>query len=88
MAKFTGTLSNGFEYEVDTDVLTNMRFLDMMVEATEDGTLFTRAVRMLFGVEQREALYTHIEEQGKVPTPDLIGELVGEIMMAVPEGKN
>lgn len=90
MAKFTGKLSNGFEYEIDTAVLESMRFIDALADA-EEGTSsspFSHAVKLLLGEKQREALYKHIEDGGEIVTVEMMGNIILEIFEEVPKGKN
>lgn len=84
----TGTLKNGFEYEVDLDKMDSMRFLDLIAEAKEDATAFSRLVKMTFGTEQREALYRHIEAAGEVPTARMLDDILTEIIEQNQELKN
>ena len=88
MARFTGTLKNGFQYDVDSDVLTGMRFLDALADTDENPLLFNKAVRMLLGSDQREELYKHIEENGGTASMEVIADIITEIVESYPQGKN
>lgn len=81
--KLTGTLLNGFEYELDLANARSMRFIDALAEATDENALaFSKAVKILLGDEQREALYKYIEAQGQTPDVEIIANIMGELMQA------
>ena len=85
-----GKLKNGFEFEVDENVLDDMRLIDAMAEAQEDNpTKFSKAILMVLGEDQRNRLYEHIAlEDGRVPIGS-ISEAFVEIFEAMgEEGKN
>lgn len=76
----TGTISNGFHYEFDETRADDMRFVDLIVEATgEESGEFeklhatSKMLDMLLGKEQKKALYDHIgkDYDGRVPSAEL-----------------
>ena len=83
-----GTLKNGFDYEIDPKVFESMELLDAITEAEEDGLNLSRIIRMLFGKEQRKALYDHLKSIGESPDIETVTDIVAEIMGATQEGKN
>ena len=85
-----GKLKNGFEFEVDENVLDDMRLIDAMAEAQDENpTKFSKAILMVLGAEQRDRLYEHIAlENGRVPI-EATSEALVEIFEAMgEEGKN
>ena len=89
MAKITGTLKNGFGYEIDDTVFHSMRFVDALAAAgAGDIAKFSEVIKMLFGEEQREALYCHIEGCGEEPTIEMMDAIITEIGDNIPQGKN
>lgn len=84
----TGTTSTGFEWTVDENVADDIEFMDLIVEAREDGFLLGRVVRKLLGEEQQKALYDHCRaENGRVPV-EAVGAEFEEIVSAIQELKN
>lgn len=85
----TGTLKNGFEFEIEENALDNMELVDAMAEAQEDDpTKFSKAVLILLGKEQRDRLYDHVRKDGRVAISDVTEAFV-EIFQAIGEqGKN
>ena len=56
MAK-KGTLENGFAYEVDENVLDDMRLVDAIAEAEGENPLkVSKVMTMVLGDEQKERL--------------------------------
>lgn len=84
-----GTTGSGFEFEIDSEELTNMEFLDLLAEANEGSALaFSRAVDWMFGKEQKKRLYDHLrDENGKVPI-EAVNAIVEEIMSYEEDTKN
>ena len=64
-----GKLTNGFEFDIDANVLDNMELIDAMAEAqNDDPTKFSEATLLLLGREERKRLYDHLrDENGRVP---------------------
>lgn len=75
--------SSGFEYELNTKNLQDVRFLDALVEMEDPSTKeeqrvvsMIRVIRMILGTEQKDALYARIEKQyGWVPPAAVAKEL-------------
>ena len=83
-----GKLSNGFEYEVDDQLLDNMELIDAIADADEDATAVSALAKMVFG-DQRKALYENLRnEDGRVSVTAIVNA-VKEIFEAFGEqGKN
>ena len=86
----SGTISNGFYFEFDETRADDMRFVDLIVEATskdagdfEKLSATSKMIEMLLGKEQKNALYEHIGKSygGRVPFAEMDKALT-EIMKA------
>ena len=85
----TGTLKNGFEYEIDEGALDNMELIDAMAEAQEDDpTNCSKAVVILLGKEQRDRLYDHVRKDGRVAISDVTEAFVEIFQDIGDQGKN
>ena len=92
----TGTLKNGFVFELDETVADDMRFVDLLAKAMDEKTSVPRqlvalvnVIDMLLGQDQRERLYEHIAKDngGRVPI-EVFRECFAEIMMGGEPLKN
>ncbi len=86
-----GELKNGFKFEYDDKVFHLMRFIDAVADSQkpDKGYAFSDMVRLILGVEQREALYEYIEAKGEEVTAELMGDIVQELTEAAnTEAKN
>lgn len=85
----TGTLSSGFVYQLEDDVLDNMELVDALAEAEDDNAAsWSRIVLLLLGKEQRKALYDHLrKDTGRVPIMAVVS-VVSEILAGTAKGKN
>lgn len=85
-----GKLKNGFSFDVDENALDNMELIDAMAEAQEENpAMFSKAVLLLLGKDQRKMLYDHIrDDNGRVSVEAVTNSFV-EIFEALGEqGKN
>ncbi|MCQ2183253.1 MAG: hypothetical protein MJY89_07640 [Bacteroidales bacterium] len=82
--------ASGFEFEVDDNVLDDMRLIDMLAALMDDDTPeFQKVVAMpklltfILGVEQKNALYKMIADEygGRVPV-EKVSAALGEILTA------
>lgn len=89
MAK-RGELANGFKYEVDENVLDDMRLVDAIAEAEGENPLkVSKVVTMVLGDEQKERLYKSLEnETGRVPVKVAMDALMEIFNRLGEEGKN
>ena len=84
-----GKLENGFEYEVNEDVLDDMELLDAMAEAEEDPLKISVISKKVLGTGQRKRLYDHLRRQdGTVPVEDASQAIVDILMDLGEDGKN
>lgn len=80
-------LSNGFECEVDENILDNMELIDAIAGADDDVTNVSALVKMVFG-DNKKALYDSLREDGRVSVTAIVGA-IKEVFEAVGEqGKN
>lgn len=85
-----GTTESGFEFEIDSEVLDDYEFLELLCQIDEGkASLTAKMVDMLLGAEQKERLKNHIrnEENGRVSAKKML-DTVMEIFNATKEGKN
>lgn len=65
-----GTLENGFEFSIDENRIDDMRFLENLAAMDENPLLMPKVIETMLGKEQKEALYKHLEKDGKVSIGD------------------
>ena len=89
MAK-RGELANGFKYEVDENVLDDMRLVDAIAEAEGENPLkVSKVMTMVLGKEQKERLYKHLENESRRVPVKMVMDALMEIFEAMGEdGKN
>lgn len=65
-------LENGFECTINTDVLDDMEFVDLLADTEDDPLKIGRVALMLLGKEQKKDLYDHLRtEDGRVPVTSM-----------------
>ena len=65
-------LENGFECTINTDVLDDMEFVDLLADTEDDPLKIGRVALMLLGKEQKKNLYDHLHtEDGRVPVTSM-----------------
>lgn len=65
-----GTLDNGFEFAIDENRIDDMRFLEDLAAMDENPLLMPKVIERMLGKEQKEALYKHLEKEGRVSIGD------------------
>ncbi len=85
----TGKITNGFEFEVEEDLMDDYEFLETLCEIDNgNASLIPAVATQLLGVEQKKALMEHIRgENGRVSSQKM-GEAIGEILTNCGQGKN
>lgn len=82
--------SSGFEFEVDENVLDDMRLVDMLSDLMDDETpefkkviILPKLLSFILGAEQKAALYKKIADEngGRVPV-EAVSAMLGEILSA------
>ena len=65
----SGKLDNGFEFEIDEEMLDDMRFIELLNETYNDPIKVVDLANFALGSDQKERLYKHLEnEHGRVKT--------------------
>ncbi len=80
----SGTTESGFAYNIPETHFDDMRLVDALSDlANENDVLaISRIALLVFGREQRDALYKHLQrDDGTVP-PDQVSKEISEIMQA------
>lgn len=83
-----GTLQCGFAYELNLEVVNDMRFLLLLSNSTSDGLAFPKAFEMLFGNEQLLKLCAYLEEHNIPPSVETFSNILTELIETVSELKN
>lgn len=74
-----GKTSSGFEFEIDSNNLDNMEFLDALAQADANVLMLSKVCDMLLGAEQKAKAYDFLRVDGRVPIQSVV-ELIAEIM--------
>ena len=84
-----GKLSNGFEYEIDENLIEDMEFLEDFSNEEEPFSFF-RAIRRMFPGDKKKELYDFCRDpERKIVPSEKVGEVVGMIIEdAREDGKN
>lgn len=77
---------SGFECDINTNALNDMRMLDDLVELDKgNATVYPRVVSKLIAPDDKERLYKHIETKDGIVPIDKFGVELTEIFKAVSE---
>ena len=69
----TGTLSCGFEYEIDEAIIDDIEFLELLAEADENPLKLPALLTMILGEEGKRGLYEALRaEDGRTHTSDVM----------------
>lgn len=85
-----GTLTCGFEYEIDEAVLDDIEFLELLAAADENPLKLPALLSMLLGEEGKRGLYEALKaDDGRTHTSDVMDAAL-EIIESFPgdSGKN
>ncbi|MFS0997716.1 hypothetical protein [Enterococcus gallinarum] len=83
-----GETNSGFKYSIEKKRLDNYELLEVINEVGENPTLIPKALKLLLGQEQSNALKEHVrDEDGIVPAEKMIEEL-GDIFQNQAQTKN
>ena len=84
-----GTLSNGFEFQIDENNLDDMRFIEALEELDEGNPLaMTKVYNIVLGKGQKEELYKFIEKEHKKVPIKVMYDLFQELMTKSKDLKN
>lgn len=65
--KLNGKTSTGFEYEIETENLDDMNFIELLSDVDTNPLLLPKVIEFLLGKEGKKRLYDHVSENGRVP---------------------
>lgn len=85
-----GKTKSGFEFEVDENVLNDMRLVDAVAEIADGSNplAISFVIKKILG-DSRDALYKHVsEEDGRVPVERINDEITDIINSLGNAGKN
>ena len=82
-----GQLDSGFEFVIDENKIDDMRFLEDLAAIDENPLVMPRVIEKMLGKEQKEALYKHLEKDGRVSIGDF-SNAVAEIFEKANNLKN
>lgn len=85
-----GKTKSGFEFEVDENVVNDMRLVDAVAEVADGSNplAISFVVKTILG-DAKEALYKHVaEEDGRVPVEKINDEVTEIINLLGSSGKN
>ena len=85
-----GTLKNGFEYEIDDEIMDDMEMVEAVAEAQGENPLAVATViKMALGEDQKKRLYDHIRnDKGRVPVQEAVESLTEMFEALGKDGKN
>ena len=84
-----GKTRTGFEFEINENVMDDMRVIDILSELEDDHPLaYSKLFTLILGTEQKKRLYNHLAtETGRVPTEAFNNEAT-DIFESLKSGKN
>lgn len=85
-----GTLKNGFEYEIDDEIMDDMEMVEAVAEAQGENPLAVATViKMALGEDQKKRLYDYIRnDKGRVPVQKAVESLTEMFEALGEDGKN
>lgn len=85
-----GTLKNGFEYEIDDEIMDDMEMVEAVAEAQGENPLAVATViKMALGEDQKKRLYDYIRnDKGRVPVQEAVESLTEMFEALGDDGKN
>lgn len=85
-----GTLSNGFKYEIDDEIMDDMEMVEAVAEAQGENPLAVATViKMALGEDQKKRLYDYIRnDKGRVPVQKAVESLTEMFEALGEDGKN
>lgn len=85
----TGKIKNGFEFEIDEELMDDYEFLEVLCEVDNGNAgKIPMVAEELLGKEQKKALMEHIRGENKRVSARKMGEAIGEILTSCGQGKN
>ena len=76
----TGVTKAGFRFSIDPEIMTDMRFIELMEKVDSTGFGVSDLLNLMFGKKQKENLYKFCQEKdGKIPARKIY-DTIKEIM--------
>lgn len=75
-----GKTKTGFEYEIADERINNYELLEIFGEIDADSTLMPKAVNLLLGKEQAQALKNHVRDANGLVPADKMGDELKDIL--------
>lgn len=84
-----GVTKTGFRFSLEDDAMDNMELVEELASMQEnDLVAITRVVTMVFGPDQKKALYDHLRTQeGRVKVSTVMGDLAKAYVQIVPSAR-
>lgn len=80
---------SGFEYDLETEKLNDMRLIDLLASDEDDITSVSKILTLMFDKKDRERLYAHVsEDDGRVPIDKVSDEIADIFNEQGRQGKN
>lgn len=76
----TVKLDNGFEVTIEPEMLDDMYFVEELARLETDALALPNVMTMMFGEEQKKALYKHLENKDGRVKIEKVAEVVTEVM--------
>ncbi len=76
----TVKLDNGFEVKVEPEQLNDMYFVEELARLETDALALPKVVTMLFGEDQKKALYKHLEDESGRVRLEAVTDAITEVM--------
>ena len=89
-----GTLTNGFKFSVDENIMRDAEFLDLLVEVDEGNILsYPKMTNKLLGADQKKKLYNKLrDKKSGIVDIEEVGKAIVEVLTIIgqeeDEGKN
>lgn len=85
-----GTTKTGFHFSLEDDVMDNMELVEELAKVQDnDPIAITKIITMVFGQEQKKALYDHLRAQeGRVKVSTVMNTMEEIFAVFGEQGKN
>lgn len=67
------------KFEVTSDVVDDMRFMDLYAEVAEDQLKVTKLIKFLIGADNYQSIFTYYESRGQKFTITKFGEVFDQL---------
>jgi len=83
-----GKTKTGFKFKIEDAVLNDYELLELFAEVDENPLLVPKLVKMILGVEQKNALIEHVRNDKGVAPADKISTELEDILTSSAKTKN